>query len=78
MKKFDIKEQQYAFYTGQMSNDVSFSFGYGFMVDIRVYKENNKRVSYCDQNTYEYKGISNALCGKQRPERFTPKHFIDI
>ncbi|BFU21701.1 trichohyalin, putative [Entamoeba histolytica] len=76
MMKFDIKKPQYAFYLNNQSSDWLFQFGY--FGDIVVYKENNKTRSYCNQHSFEYKGISNALCGKQLPERFTPKRIIVI
>ncbi|BFU26695.1 trichohyalin, putative [Entamoeba histolytica] len=77
MMKFDIKEPQHAFYLYYQSHSCLFSFGFGFG-DIRVYKENNKTLSYCKQESFEYEGISNALCGKQYPYRFTPKRIIAI
>ncbi|BFU21952.1 predicted protein [Entamoeba histolytica] len=46
--------------------------------DVCVYKENDKTKSCCKQNSFEYNGISNALCGKELPKYFTPKHFIVI
>ncbi|BFU18508.1 trichohyalin, putative [Entamoeba histolytica] len=75
MKKFDIKLPEYAFYLYNQSNNDLFAFG---LDDIEVYKENNKTQSWCDQNSFEYEGISNALCGKQFPNRFTPKRIIVI
>ncbi|BFU19348.1 trichohyalin, putative [Entamoeba histolytica] len=75
MKKFDIKEPEFAFCLFNQSDDYLFSFGWS---DIFVYKENDKTLSYCKQNSFEYKGISNALCGKQHPNRFTPKRIIVI
>ncbi|BFU21524.1 predicted protein [Entamoeba histolytica] len=82
MKKFDIKQPQYAFYLHNQSNDYLFAFGgglFGLFVfgynDICVYKENNKTQSSCNPWSFEYKGISNALCGK---DRFTPKRIIAI
>ncbi|EMD43647.1 Hypothetical protein EHI5A_116970 [Entamoeba histolytica KU27] len=76
MKKFDIKEPQYTFYLCNQSHDYLFGFGNG--EDIGVGKENYKTLSYCDQRSYEYEGISNALCGKQHPEHFTPKRIIAV
>ncbi|BFU24317.1 predicted protein [Entamoeba histolytica] len=75
MKKFDIKEPEYAFKLYNQSDNYLFKFGYG---DIRIFKENDKTQSYCVQDSFEYEGISNALCGKQYPKRFTPKRFIVI
>ncbi|BFU19596.1 trichohyalin, putative [Entamoeba histolytica] len=76
MKKFDIEQQQYAFYLYNKSDDWLFSFGFEFgLGDILVHKENNKTQSYCKQYSFEYEGISNALCGKYY---FTPKRIIVI
>ncbi|EMS14592.1 hypothetical protein KM1_154900 [Entamoeba histolytica HM-3:IMSS] len=77
MMKFDINIPRYAFYLYSQSDDRLFGFGYGYGHDIFVYKENNKTESYCKQS-YEYKGISNPLCGKQYPEHFTPQRIIII
>ncbi|BFU18090.1 predicted protein [Entamoeba histolytica] len=76
MMKFDIKDKRYAFILYNKSDDGLFMFGNG--ADIYVYKENDKTQSYCYQHSFEYKGISKALCGKQHPERFTPKRIIVI
>ncbi|GAB1224869.1 hypothetical protein ENUP19_0223G0022 [Entamoeba nuttalli] len=73
MTKFDIKEPEYAFYLYNQSNNYLFSFGYRH--DICVYKENIKTQTYCDQDSFEYKGIQYSLCGKYY---FTPKRFIVI
>ncbi|BFU26664.1 predicted protein [Entamoeba histolytica] len=75
MKKYDIKQQQYSFKLFNQSSDYLFGFGFG---DIRVYKENDKTESYCKQHSFSYEGISKALCGKEYPERFTPKRIIVI
>ncbi|BFU20721.1 hypothetical protein, conserved [Entamoeba histolytica] len=76
MMKFDNEEPEYAFKIYNQTDDYLFSFGNGW--DIVVYKENYKTQSYCEQNCFEYEGISNALCGKQIPECFTPKRIIVI
>ncbi|BFU25595.1 predicted protein [Entamoeba histolytica] len=73
MKKFDIKYPQFAFKLYKQSCDCLFIFGYGGGHDIRVYKENYKTNSYCNQWSFDYEGIRNAL-----PERFTPKRIIVI
>ncbi|EMD45431.1 Hypothetical protein EHI5A_223580 [Entamoeba histolytica KU27] len=73
MMKFDIVLPEYAFYLCNQSNDCLFSFGY--FGNILVFKENDKIKSYCNQNSYEYNGIENALCGKYY---FTPKRIIAI
>ncbi|BFU23584.1 trichohyalin, putative [Entamoeba histolytica] len=75
MKKFDIKQPQYAFILFNQTLNCLFEFGY---CDIRVYKENNKRNSCCKQQSFEYKGIENAFCGNERPNCFTPKRIIVI
>ncbi|BFU25531.1 trichohyalin, putative [Entamoeba histolytica] len=76
MKKFDIKIPERAFLLCKQSNDCLFAFGYR---DICVYKENNKTNSFCLQHSFEYKGIRNALCGKEWPNNyFTPKRIIVI
>ncbi|BFU26540.1 predicted protein [Entamoeba histolytica] len=75
MKKFDIKLPEYAFCLYNQSDNCLFQFGFN---DICVYKENNKTYSYCVEFSYEYEGISNALCGKQYPSYFTPKRIIVI
>ncbi|GAB1223493.1 hypothetical protein ENUP19_0149G0031 [Entamoeba nuttalli] len=74
MKKFDIKYPEDAFWLHNKSDYSLFGNGY----DICVYKENNKIKSYCYQRSFEYKGISNALCGKSHPDHFTPKRIIVI
>ncbi|BFU23760.1 trichohyalin, putative [Entamoeba histolytica] len=76
MMKFDIKYPQNAFYLCNQSSDCLFKFGY--FGDIFVYKENYKTKSYCQQDSYEYEGIRNALCGKEWPKYFTPKRIIVI
>ncbi|BFU26698.1 predicted protein [Entamoeba histolytica] len=76
MMKFDIKEPQHAFGLFNQSDNCLFQFGY--CGDIFVYKENNKTESYCIQDSFEYEGISNALCGNEWPNHFTPKRIIVI
>ncbi|EDR24606.1 hypothetical protein EDI_280700 [Entamoeba dispar SAW760] len=78
MMKFDINDQQHAFYLCNSINGCLFGFGGGYEGDICVYKENNKTQSSCKQRSFSYKGITNALCGKQNPERFTPQRIIVI
>ncbi|BFU25899.1 Hypothetical protein EHI5A_126860 [Entamoeba histolytica KU27] len=73
MKKFDTKEPEYAFYLFNQSCGYLFSFGNGH--DICVYKEDYKTKSNCTPYSFEYEGISNALCGKKY---FTPKRIIVI
>ncbi|BFU20937.1 trichohyalin, putative [Entamoeba histolytica] len=73
MMKFDIKQPQYAFYLYHRADNYLFAFGSG--ADIIVYKENYKTWSFCGQRSFEYEGISNALCGK---EYFMPKRIIVI
>ncbi|BFU20582.1 TLD, putative [Entamoeba histolytica] len=73
MKKFDIKTPEGAFCLFNQSHDCLFIFGFGH--DIFVFKENYKTQSHCNQYSFEYEGISNALCGKYS---FTPKRIIVI
>ncbi|BFU20592.1 predicted protein [Entamoeba histolytica] len=73
MKKFDIKKSGYAFWLWNQSDNCLFALGCGH--DICVYKENYKTKSYCKQSSFEYGGISNALCGKGG---FTPKRITII
>ncbi|BFU26553.1 trichohyalin, putative [Entamoeba histolytica] len=76
MMKFDIKQPRFAFWLDNQSSDCLFGIGFS---DIRVYKENDKTKSFCiQQYSYEYEGISNTLCGKLYPDRFTPKRIIVI
>ncbi|BFU24423.1 predicted protein [Entamoeba histolytica] len=75
MMKFDIKQPQHAFGVWNQTNNCLFEFGGN---DIIVCKENDKTKSSCKQSSFEYNGMSNALCGKQLPECFTPKRFIVI
>ncbi|GAB1220811.1 hypothetical protein ENUP19_0059G0020 [Entamoeba nuttalli] len=76
MKKFDIVDTRYAFKIFNQTDDYLFNFGFGW--DIFVYKENNKTKSWCKQHSFEYEEISNALCGKEYTEPFTPKRIIVI
>ncbi|BFU24019.1 trichohyalin, putative [Entamoeba histolytica] len=69
MMKFDIKQSQYAFTLLNKSHVCLFAFGFGY--DICVRKENYKTLSHCKQSSFEYEGISNALCGKELPKYFT-------
>ncbi|BFU21899.1 trichohyalin, putative [Entamoeba histolytica] len=72
MKKFDIKDTKRAFWLCNQSHDCLFEFGWR---DICIYKASYKTLSQCEQNSFEYNGISNALCGKYY---FTPKQIIVI
>ncbi|BFU21714.1 trichohyalin, putative [Entamoeba histolytica] len=76
MKKFDIKQPQCAFYLHSQSDDCLFKFGNGY--DIFVGKENIKTKSYCQQQSFDYKGKRKALCGKKYPNSFTPKRIMVI
>ncbi|BFU26384.1 predicted protein [Entamoeba histolytica] len=77
MMKFDIKQPHDAFRLWNQSDNWLFNFGCN-SGDICASKENNKPKSFCQQRSFEYKGISNALCGKEYPKRFTPKRIIVI
>ncbi|BFU19916.1 trichohyalin, putative [Entamoeba histolytica] len=74
MKKFDIKEPDCTFKLWNQTSTCLFEFGSNGD-DICVYKENKKTKSYCEQQSFEYNEIENALCGK---ECFTPKRIIVI
>ncbi|BFU25665.1 predicted protein [Entamoeba histolytica] len=74
MMKFDIKQPQDAFRLWNKSNNWLFNFGCGGG-DIYLKKIYDKKDSHCKQRSFEYKGISNALCGN---ENFTPKRIIVI
>ncbi|BFU21134.1 hypothetical protein KM1_057740 [Entamoeba histolytica HM-3:IMSS] len=63
MMKFDIKEPKYGFFMESSSYGPLFEFGFG--KDICVHKKNYSTKSFCLQYSFEYDGISNALCGKQ-------------
>ncbi|EMS14589.1 hypothetical protein KM1_083340 [Entamoeba histolytica HM-3:IMSS] len=75
MIKFDIKIPKYAFISFNQMNYYLFEFGGN---DICTCKENYKIQSYCEQHSFSYKGISNALCGKEFPECFTLQQIIVI
>ncbi|BFU18330.1 trichohyalin, putative [Entamoeba histolytica] len=76
MMKFDIKEPEYAFYLHNQSDDLLFAFGFGDgYEDILVFKENDKTQSFCNQYSFEYNEIEDALCGN---ENFTPKRILVI
>ncbi|BFU21668.1 trichohyalin, putative [Entamoeba histolytica] len=79
MKKFDIKPR-HAFWLWNQSDDCLFIFGCDgkYLNDICVYKENYKTESHCNQYSFEYEGIENALYGKLYPNRFTPTRIIVI
>ncbi|BFU19799.1 trichohyalin, putative [Entamoeba histolytica] len=76
MMKFDIKEPGHAFWLDNQSNNYLFAFGWSG--DILVCKENYKTISSCKQCSFEFEGISNALCGKEYTEPFTPERIIVI
>ncbi|EKE40396.1 hypothetical protein ENU1_091720 [Entamoeba nuttalli P19] len=63
MMKFDIKEPKYGFFMESSSYGPLFDIGFGR--DIGVYKQNYSTKSFCLQFSFEYDGISNALCGKR-------------
>ena len=48
--------------------------------DFYLRKENRKNLSYCEQyeDSFDYHGIKNALCGKVPPEDFTQKRILVI
>ena len=74
MKKFEIKEKEYAFQLNKKIDKYDlFSFGNGF--DICIHKKSYINGGYCFQQSFEYEGISNALINDTE---FIIKHFIVI
>ena len=72
MMKFEIKNTSNTFLLWN-SYDILFNFGSGH--DISLLYKSNKTSSYCNQNSYDYHGQTNALCGGRN---FTPKRFVVI
>ncbi|EMS17328.1 hypothetical protein KM1_195150 [Entamoeba histolytica HM-3:IMSS] len=72
--KFNIKQPEYAFYLNNQTTDWLFGIGNGGY-DISIHKEQGKEISYSKQESFEYEGIRNALCGNYN---FTPKRIIVI
>ena len=81
MKKFKINYSQNAFYLCAKNSSGLFGFGGGH--DIFV-SQKDQGGSYCKQHSFNYEGISNALCESNNYNyynnqiNFTPKHFIVI
>ena len=77
MKKFNITSSTYGFVVDpQTSNSYLFAIGGG--CDIQVYRK-GVNGSYCSQSSFNYEGISNALCGKNGSSNpFTPKRITVI
>ena len=70
--RFNIIESQNAFYLHNQSEEYLFKVGQS---DIIVAKENIKIKSQCIQQSFEYDGITNAICGEQK---FIPNQIIVI
>ena len=78
MRKFEIKDSQYAFYLPNKSKEVLFGFGGSWSgYDLCVNKEDKKSTSRCSQHNscFNYHGLSNVLCGK---ENFIPQRIVVI
>ena len=63
MMKFNIKNTGRGYFLNDKSHEFLISIG-----NINICKENNKNLSGCEQieETYDYQGISNAICGRTR------------
>ena len=73
--KFEIKDfKKGGYMLFEKSNNYDWLIWLG---DIDLPKENYKKISNCDQNEYkfDYHGIENAICGK---ERFINKRILVI
>ena len=46
--------------------------------NIELFKENINNESYCgqDEDNFDYHGIEKALCGKIKPDCFTPRILV--
>ncbi|EMD47994.1 Hypothetical protein EHI5A_200360, partial [Entamoeba histolytica KU27] len=75
MMKFDIIEPEYAFWIPKKNETFGYLFAFGH-IDIDVYNKSRKSVSNCHQKSFNYKGMKNALRGKD--EYFCPKHIIIV
>ncbi|BFU26191.1 hypothetical protein EHI2019_000520600 [Entamoeba histolytica] len=75
MKKFNIKEPEYAF---RFCNQ---SYGWLLVLDMVIFvvlKKMIKQIHFFHQRLFEYEGIRKALCGKEFHKWFTPKGIIAI
>ena len=72
MMKFNITQSQYAFNLPSRSNPGLFSMGSG--MDICVSKIRGTG-NYCSRGSFDYHGLTNALCGGNN---FTPKRITVI
>ena len=75
MKKFNVKEPEYAFCLFDKSDNCLFTIGY---LDIIIYKKGSEYKPYCKQNSFNYEGIKTPLCGKDDFDPFELKRFIII
>ena len=73
MKKYRMKEPDGMFYLyDKGNNNGSLVIGGG---DISLFKKNRKTESFCNQYSFEYGGVENALTGKYQ---FTPSRIVII
>ena len=61
MMKFEINDRQCAFRLFKSSTDYLFRIGWN---DIRIWKQHKRNECTCYQESFNYKTIENALCGK--------------
>ena len=74
MKKYTLKDGCYDLMIYDESDDILFSFGgedeenTNYPRDICLYKKDSKYKHYCEQYSYNYNYIENALLGKREME----------
>ena len=77
MKKFDIIKPGSAFFLFNKSYECLFAIGGGH--DISIWKKGSEYKPYCWQNSFDYEGNQNTLCGKEGSNYpFELKQFIVI
>ena len=76
MKKFNISDSSNAFYLYDKSDSRIFGFGRGH--DICMKKKDSSSKHFCHHTSFNYEGISNALCGSTHPNTFSSKRIVVI
>ena len=78
MTKIESRYNTCGFGIWSIENKLLTEMGHG--PAIRIYKENYKSNSGCQQSDYifNYKGVKNGLCGGFYDKSFTPKRFLVI
>ena len=61
MKKFNVKQPEYAFFLFNKSHYRLFQIGWS---DINISKKGSGEY-YCSQSSFDYEGNQNTLCGKE-------------